>query len=164
MIHKSSRLIHEVRDICSHEKTVLMQFECCLCSEIRFKKNNQVPNLWIFLLLCTVLNNPILFWTTCGFSIIGPRQELDGEKKAARIIPMLVKILLKGVLPTSHPVVLVRGSSLVKVSSCLLFIAVLNITIEGHLKLFSASAEILECGQNIPFLWARRSQTKEKKK
>lgn len=99
---------------------------------------------------------------TCGFSIIGPRQELDGEKKAARIIPMLVKILLKGVLPTSHPAVLVRNSSLVKVSSCLLFIAVLNITVEGHLKLFSASAEILECGQNIAFLWARRSQRRRR--
>lgn len=72
-----------------------MQFECCLYSEIRFKKNNQAPKLWIFLLLHTVLNDTILFWMTCSFSIIGPRQELDGEKKAAKIIPMLVNILLK---------------------------------------------------------------------
>lgn len=126
-------------------------------------KNNQAPNLWVFLLLCSVLKNTILFWMTCSFSIIGPRQELDGEKKAPGIIPMLVNMLLKGDLPTSHPVVLVRSSSLMKVSSCLLLISVLNITIKRHLKLLSAPAEILHCGQSVPFLWWRRSQTKEKK-
>lgn len=59
---------------------------------------------------------------------------------------MLINILLKGDLPTSHPVPLVRSSSLMKVSSCVLFITVLNITIEGHLKLLGTSAEILESG------------------
>lgn len=76
---------------------------------------------------------------------------------------MLVNILLKGHLPTSHPVVLVRSRSLMKVSSCLLLIAVLNI-IEGHLKFLSAPTEILECGQRVPFLWGSRSRTKEEKK
>lgn len=105
--------------------TVLMQFECCLYSEIRFKKSNQSPNL--SLLLRTVLNYMIVFQMTCSFFVIGPRQELDGDWKAARIIPMLGNILLLGDLPTPYPVALVRSSRLMKVSSCLLFIAVLNI-------------------------------------
>jgi len=75
--------------------TVLVQFECCLHSEMKFKKNNQAPNLWIFLLLRNVLNKTVLFWIACSFSITAPRQELDGKKKAARIILMLINILLK---------------------------------------------------------------------
>lgn len=117
--------------------TVLMQFKCYLYSEIRFKKSNQSPNLPLVLLF--EITWSFSRWHVVFFNIV-PRQELDGDWKTARIIPMLGNIMLMENLPTSHPVALLRSTSLMKVSSCLLFVIVYNIcNIAVHWRTFQGS-------------------------
>lgn len=160
MIHEGSRLIHELRDICCHENN---SFNAVwVLSVFSFKKNNWALNVWIFPLFHPDLNNTVLLLIISSFSFTGPRQEWGIEKESSQDYWYAGKFIAD--FPTSCLDVLVRNSSLVNVSSFILFTAVINIITEGQLKLLCAPAQILEHGQTSPLLWGMKSQTKQQKK
>lgn len=157
MIQEGSRLIRELRDTCCHENN---SFNAVwVLSIFSFKRNNWDLNLWFH----PDLNNTVLLLIISSFSFTELRQEWGTEiNKSSQDYWYAGKYIAD--FPTSCLDVLVRNSSLVKFSSFILFIVVINIITEGQLKFLSASAWILEHGQSSLFLWGMKSQTKERKK